>query len=110
MRNFVQPGNVITFTGPAGGALSGDFLIVGAAFGVNAYNVAAGAEGELHTGGVFTLPKAAATATTEFQLAYWDAAAKKVTTVATSNTKIGVFMKAYPAAAADVAVRLNDVF
>lgn len=110
MKNFVQPGNVITFTGPTGGALSGAFLIVGAAFGINAYNVAQGAEGELRCGGVFTLPKPAATATTEFQAAYWDATAKRVTTVVGSNLKIGVFMKAYPAAAADVAVRLNDVF
>jgi predicted RecA/RadA family phage recombinase len=109
MKNFVQPGHVITFTGPTGGALSGDLLIIGAVFGIASYNVSEGAEGELALGGVYNLPKATGAAT-EFQAAYWDATAKKVTTTATANTKIGVFVKAYVSGDTAADVRLNDTF
>ena len=109
MKNFVQPGNVMTFTGLTGGHLSGDLVIVGAAFGISAYNVAEGAEGELAMGGVYKLPKATG-AITEFAAVYWDNTAKKVTTTASGNTKIGVAAKAVLSAATEVEVRLNDVF
>lgn len=109
MKNFVQPGNVITFTGPTGGVLSGDLVVIGAVFGISAYNTAEGAEGELALGNVYNLPKATG-ATTEFQAAYWDATAKKVTATSTSNLKIGVFTKANLSGATSADVRLNDVF
>jgi len=109
MKNFVQPGNVVTFIGPAGGALSGDLTIVGAIFGISAYNVDEGAEGELALGGVYTLPKATG-AITAFAKVYWDATAKKVTATATSNTLIGVAMLAELSASTEVTVRLNDSF
>lgn len=109
MKNFIQPGHVMTFTGQAGGHLSGDLVIVGAAFGISAYNVAEGAEGELAMGGIYSLPKASG-AITEGAAVYWDATAKKVTTTSTSNTKIGVAAKAVASGADTVAVRLNDAF
>ncbi len=59
MRNFVQEGNTVTLTSPAvTGCKSGDLIIVGAIAGVAAYDAAAGAEVEVVTEGVFTLPKA----------------------------------------------------
>lgn len=109
MKNFVQPGHVMTFLAPSGGVMSGDLVVVGAAFGISSYNVAEGAEGELAMGGVFTLPKATG-AVTQFAAAYWDATAKKVTATATSNLKIGVFAMAYASGDAFAAVRLNDNF
>lgn len=109
MKNFVQPGNVMTFTGLAGGHKSGDLVIVGAVFGISAYNVAEGAEGELAMGGVYNLPKASG-AIAEFAAVYWDAAAKKVTGTATGNTKIGVAAKSVVSGATDLDVRLNDSF
>lgn len=109
MKNFVQPGNVITFTGLTGGHLSGDFVVVGAAFGVSAYNVAEGAEGELACGGVYTFPKATG-AIAEGAAVYWDSTAKKMTGTASTNLKVGIAMIAVISAATEVTVRLNDNF
>jgi len=109
MKNFVQPGNVVTFLGQTGGHLGGDLVVIGSIFGVCAYNTAEGAEGELALGGVYTLPKATG-AITAWAKVYWDAAAKKVTTTVGSNTLIGVAMLAEISAATVVTVRLNDSF
>lgn len=108
-KNFVQPGGTVTFIGASGGHLSGDLVIVGAMFGISAFNVAESAEGELTTGGVWHLPKATG-AITAGAVVYWDATAKKVTTTSTSNTKIGVAILAELSAATEVTVRLNDNF
>lgn len=109
MKNFVQPGNVVTFTGLSGGHLSGDLVIIGLMFGISAYNVAEGAEGELALGGVYSLPKATG-ALTEGAAVYWDNTNKNVTTTASANTKIGVAVKAAVSGATEAIIRLNDTF
>jgi predicted RecA/RadA family phage recombinase len=58
MKNFVQPGKYgMTVIAPAGGAVSGQIVHIGAIIGVAACTVAAGAEVEIATEGVFDLPK-----------------------------------------------------
>lgn len=111
MRNFVQPGHVLTFIGKAGGHLSGDLVIIGAMFGISAYNTAEGAEGELNLGGVFNLPKATGAAMAVGEAVYWDATNKLVTKTAIDNTKIGVVaVQDEVSAGTTVNVRLNDSF
>ena len=60
MQNYIQNGQVITVTTPAGGIASGDGLIVGNIFGIAAYAAAVGDPLELATTGVYKLPKATA--------------------------------------------------
>jgi predicted RecA/RadA family phage recombinase len=62
VKNFVQPGNVITVIAPAGGVTSGAVVILGALVGVAATTQAAGAEVEISVEGVFDLPKTPADA------------------------------------------------
>ncbi len=105
MRNFVQPGDVITFpAAPAGGVRSGDGVLVGSAFGVAAYDAAEGQPFEGAVVGVYRLPKAGGAIPFGAAL-YWNGTA--LTTTATGNTMVG--WAAAPAAAdeATVACRLD---
>jgi predicted RecA/RadA family phage recombinase len=56
MKNYVQDGDTITVTAPATVA-SGDFVQVGRIRGVAVTGAASGAQVELKTTGVFTIPK-----------------------------------------------------
>ena len=71
MKNYVQPGDTITAAAPTGGLSSGDGAVVGAIFGVAAFDAAQGDPVELVTRGVFTLPKSAGVIAEGAQV-WWD--------------------------------------
>lgn len=108
MRNYVQPGDMITFTAAAAVA-SGAGVLLGSLFGVAASAYANGAEGELKTTGVFDLAAASAATGAVGAKAYWDDTAKAVTGVATDNSLIGVFVLAKTNGQTTARVRLNGV-
>lgn len=111
MKSFVQPGHVMTVTAPAD-TNSGDFVIVGAMFGIATGNALAGTDLELAIGGVHDgQPKTSAQAWTQGAALYFDTTAKVMTTVSTGgNIRVGV--AALPAAnpSATGRVRLNASF
>jgi predicted RecA/RadA family phage recombinase len=57
MKNYIQPGNDITVTAPAGGVTAGQLVVIKALVGVAACSAAAGAQVEISTEGVFDLAK-----------------------------------------------------
>jgi predicted RecA/RadA family phage recombinase len=61
MKNFVQPGLTVPVTAPAGGVLSGQFIVVGHLAGVASYDAAAGTPVELAIAGVFDIGKDSST-------------------------------------------------
>lgn len=89
MKNFVQSGRTVTVPAPAGGALSGDPVLVGSLFGVAAYTAGAGVDLEMQVEGVFDLPKAAGITFTVGAPVYFDTAAEAVTSAASGNKLIG---------------------
>jgi predicted RecA/RadA family phage recombinase len=101
MRNFVQPGDVLTLTAPYD-RLSGQGALVGSIFGVATGDVLSGATGEFAIVGVFALAKAPSQAWAVGQKIYFDAAAKLATSIATSNIHIGHCVEAVPGGAGDV--------
>lgn len=106
MKNFIQSGNVITFTAPTGGITSGSGLLAGSLFGVASTDAAQGTPVECSMTGVFELPKAADDV--EFgEALYWDDTEKEVTVTALDNTLIGAAVAAAAAGVATVRVRLN---
>ncbi len=107
MKNFVQPGTVVTaIAAPASGIKSGDGVLVGALFGIAAIDApAAGGEIEIAVVGVFDLP-AAGPIVVGAPVA-WDAAAKRVTATLTANALIGVALLAIGAGAGTARIRLN---
>ena len=108
MKNFVQPGNVITAFAPSGGVSSGDPLLIGHLFGIAATSQIAGDDVELVVTGVFDIAKAAV-AVTAGDVAYFDATAGAVTTDAATgaNKRIGVFVAAAADSAPTGRVRLD---
>jgi predicted RecA/RadA family phage recombinase len=90
MKNFVQPGDVLTIAAPR--ALNaGDFVLVGKIAGVATTDAANGADVEVATEGVFELPVAGLTAGAPV---YWNATANALTATATGNTRVGVAVAA----------------
>jgi predicted RecA/RadA family phage recombinase len=107
MRNFVQPGHTVTLPAPLGGCSSGDGILVGALFGIAAYNALAGADVETSLEGVYTLPKAAGVLAAG-QKVYWDPGSRNVAAAAASGrVLIGAAVAAAGGADATVRVRLN---
>ena len=111
MRNYIQPGHVLTLAAPAD-VVSGDGLLVGALFGVASHDALTGAEVEAQLTGVVEMAKAASQAWTVGAKIYWDNTAKRATTVASGNTAIGVAVLAVGAGVEETLgrVRLNGSF
>ncbi len=109
MRNYVQPGNIITVIAPVDVA-SGDGVLVGSIFGIAGISAPAGTEVEIDLVGVYDLAKTSAQAWTQGAAVYWDAANKVVTTTAAGNTKIGVATLPAANPSAIGRVRLNGSF
>jgi len=108
-KNYIQPGGTLTVTSPSGGLLSGQGVVVGAIFGVSAYDAAQGDEAEIVTEGVFELAKSAGVIN-EGEIVWFDTSGGTVENV----TGVGFFPIGVAAAAAldadaTVKVRLDGV-
>ena len=108
-KNFVQRGENITVLAAAATA-SGDLVVMGSLFGVALHDAAANEELTLKTGNVWEFPKTSADTPTVGAAAYWDGDVSEMTTVATDNTWVGVFVEATVAGDTVCRVRLNDAF
>ena len=91
MQNYLKSGDVLTFTAPSGGVISGGAYLIGSLLVVAATTVAQGLPFEGVTEGVFKLPKAAGTAWTEGAMLYWDSAASNMVTAQSATARrVGV--------------------
>jgi predicted RecA/RadA family phage recombinase len=111
MKNYIQPGHVLTLAAPYDVA-SGQGLLVGAIFGIATHDAASGAEVETQLTGVVEITKVGSQAWNAGAKVYWDNTNRRATTVATDNTLIGVAV--LPAGAGAEAtigrVRLNGSY
>lgn len=101
MKNFKQPGEMLTVNTPAGGYTSGSMYSVGSLVGIAALTTVQNESNELKLVGVFKIPKAAATAITQgapLYSAFTSGVPDAANTTATSRTLVGW---AYKAAASD---------
>ncbi|WP_370049333.1 MULTISPECIES: DUF2190 family protein [Salipiger] len=105
MKNYIQAGNVLSFTAAAA-VVSGQGVLQGALFGVATTDADLGADFEAAVTGVFELPKAAG-ALTKGQKAYWSTSNGNVTGTASGNTLIGAVTEAAADAATTAKIRLN---
>lgn len=109
-KDFIQPGNNLTLTAPAGGVTSGMALFIGAIFGVASVTASEGQPFALETVGCWWLTKVSAEAWVEGDPIYWDAGEEKVTKVAAGNQIIGVAIASADNPSTAGQVRLNGVF
>lgn len=93
MKNFVQPGAVISVTAVAAVA-SGGGVLIGSLFGFATNAAAIGEPVEIAVTGVYDADKIAAQAWAQGVRVYWDAAEGKVTSTAGGNKLIGVSIEA----------------
>jgi predicted RecA/RadA family phage recombinase len=103
MKNFIQPGDSLTLVAPYA-VTSGQGVLVGAIFGVAAYDAAQNAAIECQTEGVFDITKEPALAITAGARLFWDNTNRRITTTATGNFHVGIATQA--ALAADATVRV----
>ena len=106
MRNCIRPdARSIPMVVPyAGGIRPGQGMLVGAFFGVAAFDAAQNASVECETRGEFELPKEPALAITQGARVFWDNTNRRITTTATGNFQVGLYTVA--ALAADTTVRV----
>jgi predicted RecA/RadA family phage recombinase len=88
MKNFIQPGENLTFAAPYA-VTAGAGALVGSVFGVAQSAAANGEEVVLLTEGVFEMAKATGQAWTVGLKLYWDNSAKNITSTASANTLVG---------------------
>ena len=109
MKNFIQNGDVITVTAPAGGVTSGQSLLVGSLFGVVAYDALAGEPTEIATTGVFDLNKDAATVIGQGDRVAWDDTAREIALPGVGLYPVGIATLAAGDSATTVTVRLDGI-
>ena len=103
MKTFIQPGDSLTVTAPYA-VTSGQGVLVGALFGIAAFDAAISTLVEVQTKGVFDVTKEPALAITAGARVFWDNTNRRITTTATSNFQVGIATQA--ALAADTTVRV----
>jgi predicted RecA/RadA family phage recombinase len=107
MKNFIQHGGTLSIASAPYARLAGEGLQVGAAlFGVCVDDVLITGECEIVTEGVFELPKDSSTFI-QGDCAYWDDAAKAVTSDDLGNIAIGVAVLGAATGVATVQVKLG---
>lgn len=108
-KNYIQPGDVLTFTAPGGGVVSGTLYIIGGIPVIAMQTVAATLPFEGKVDGVWELPKVGSQAWTAGDKVYWDAGNARATKTATDGPLIGVAAKDVANGAGDILgnVRLN---
>ena len=109
MKNFIQRGDTLTLAAPYD-VISGAGALIGSIFGVAAGTAVSGADVDLETVGVFTLPKTSALAISIGDKLYWDDTAKVVNKTSSGNTLVGVAVSAAVNPSSTVSVRLNGSF
>jgi predicted RecA/RadA family phage recombinase len=111
MNNFVQPGDSVEYTAPAGGVVSGTPVLIGQLLVVPAQTALVNVKFVGKTTGVFSVTKAGSQAWTEGAIVYWDSGNARFTTVATGNFRAGTAVEAVGAGASLTTgtVRLDGV-
>ncbi|MCZ7480921.1 capsid cement protein [Rhizobium rhizogenes] len=105
MKNFVQDGDVLDLTAPAGGVVSGQATLFGDILGVANATAAEGEKVAVSVEKVFDLPKASV-AIGEGKKVYWTGT--QITTTVGSNRFAGYATKAATAEAATVPVKISN--
>jgi len=109
MKTFIQNGDVIAVTAPAGGVASGDGVIVGALFGIAAFTAAEGEPAEIATRGVYVLPKEPTAVIAAGAQVAWDASAKQINLPGTGLYPVGIATEAASNGITTIRVRLDGV-
>ncbi|KAA1052958.1 DUF2190 family protein [Azospirillum argentinense] len=107
MKNFIQSGNLIEVTAPAGGVTSGDGTVIGSLFGIAGSSAVEGTSVTIATKGVFELPKLSTAILATGGKVSWDADNSRCDAPGTGKYPIGVAVEAAGNGTSTVKVRLD---
>jgi len=108
MKNFIQPGNVVTLVAPYN-LISGQGALVGAIFGIAATDALQGTPVEAVRDGVFVLGAVTADTLAIGEKVYWDNTARRITKTATNNVLVGAAAAAKSGTETSATVLLDGV-
>ncbi|MBN8291033.1 DUF2190 family protein [Rhodobacter sp. NTK016B] len=106
MKNFIQPGEVVSVVAPRAVA-SGEGVLVGKIFGLAVHAAESGDAVEIRRRGVATHAKTAAQAWTAGAALYWDNTNFVFTTTASGNTLVGAALASAESPSAEGTVLLD---
>ncbi|SHJ23877.1 Predicted phage recombinase, RecA/RadA family [Malonomonas rubra DSM 5091] len=107
MKNYIQPGAVLTWANGTGSDVSsGDLVIIGQRVGVASVDIVDGESGSVAVDGVFEVSKEAALEVSQGDLLYCNATGGELDKTNT-NTLAGYAFEDAVGAAAEVRVKLN---
>jgi predicted RecA/RadA family phage recombinase len=89
MKNFLESGDTAVVPAPAN-VVSGQFIVVGALFGVCMNDALSTVDVVIKREGVYELPKETGTAWSRGDVLYWDSANARFTKTAAANLPLGV--------------------
>jgi predicted RecA/RadA family phage recombinase len=104
--NYVQEGNVITYTAGAD-ISSGNVLVIGTRVGVALTDIANGDTGSVQMSGVFNVACLGTDVVTQGAVLYWDSDPGQATLTSTDNTLMGYAFAASGDGVTTVDVKLN---
>jgi len=104
--NYIQSGDTLTIPAPAA-VTSGGVVIAGSIVGIAAETTALGALVDVHTRGVFSVPKVGTDVVTLGAPIYWNAGSSLATVTAGSNAKLGVAVEAAGNGVATVKIKFG---
>jgi predicted RecA/RadA family phage recombinase len=107
MKNFIQPGEVMTYA-HSGAKNSGDPVKIGSLLGVASADYAANEAGEYAISGVFEITKLTSDDVAIGAQLYWDDGNSRLTTTASTHIKAGRAFKAAGTSATKVQILLNS--
>ncbi|GAB3464099.1 DUF2190 family protein [Azotobacter salinestris] len=110
MKSYIQPGDIVIVTAPAGGTVSGQIYKVGSIIGVAATTETAGDPVELKLTGVFALNKTSAQAWAVGDPVYMNTSTRVLTNASAAGlVLVGVATEVAANPSAVGRVRLNGV-
>ncbi len=108
MKNYIQPGHILTLVAPYTVA-SGAGALVDGIFGVATVDITSGSTGEFQVCGVFDLAKTSAQAWTLGQRIYWDNTNKRCDSSSAVGPEIGTCTEVAANPTSTGKVRLNAI-
>ncbi len=106
-KNYIQAGDTVTLTAPAS-VSSGDGVLVGAVFGIAAFDAGSGDEVEVTLTGVWELPKASGQLN-EGAAVSWDNSAKNICAPGSGKFPVGACVRLAGTSDATCRVRLSGI-
>jgi predicted RecA/RadA family phage recombinase len=106
-KNFVQEGDVLTYTAGGTAIASGAVVLIGARIGIALGDIPANGTGTIAVTDVWQIAKLATDVVAIGVDLYWDAANSRLTTTAGGNTKAGYAAAAAGNGVTTVSIKIN---